>query len=96
MCGICGIVHPTKSQNIQSFTQRIAHRGPDDRGIFEDKNIALGHLRLSIQDLSPNGHQPMFSADGRYALIFNGEIYNNCAIREQFKDKYTFKSTSDT
>lgn len=96
MCGICGIVHPTQTNNILNFTRRIAHRGPDDNGVFEDKNLAFGFMRLAIQDLSPNGHQPMISSDGRYVLIFNGEIYNHWDIRASLKDKYTFKSTSDT
>ncbi len=78
------------------MTDAIAHRGPDDEGIFIDENIAFGHRRLSILDLSANGHQPMISADGRYILIFNGEIYNHNEIREKLKDKYPFKSSSDT
>lgn len=96
MCGIIGIVNPKTEQDFQLQLNKIRHRGPDDDGTFFQKNVALGHQRLSILDLSPNGHQPMFSEDGRYAIIFNGEIYNHLEIREEFKDKYTFKSTSDT
>ncbi|MCI8919278.1 MAG: hypothetical protein HFH29_11045, partial [Eubacterium sp.] len=54
----------------------IAHRGPDAEGMFCAENIALGHRRLSIIDLSEQGNQPMYSHDGRYVIVFNGEIYN--------------------
>jgi asparagine synthase (glutamine-hydrolysing) len=96
MCGIAGIVSPYASKYIELMTDVIAHRGPDDAGFFIENNIALGHRRLSIQDLSQNGHQPMHSLDGQYVLTFNGEIYNHWEIREELKDKYTFKSNSDT
>ena len=96
MCGITGIISPDASIYIQKMTDAIAHRGPDDDGIFSEGNVAFGHVRLSILDLSVNGHQPMISEDGRFILVFNGEIYNHWDIREKIKDKYSFKSTSDT
>ena len=78
------------------MTMAIAHRGPDDEGFFIDSNIAIGHRRLSILDLSENGHQPMISYDGRYIISFNGEIYNHNILRCELIEKYIFKSTSDT
>lgn len=96
MCGITGIIFKNASSYIQSMTDAIAHRGPDDEGVFIDSNVALGHRRLSILDLSANGHQPMISEDGKYVIIFNGEIYNHLTIREQLGANYIFKSTSDT
>jgi len=96
MCGITGIISSEKNKNIQLAVNLIAHRGPDGQDIWEDETIALGHSRLSIQDLSSEGAQPMISTDGRYIITFNGEIYNHWEIREKLEDKFTFKSTSDT
>jgi asparagine synthase (glutamine-hydrolysing) len=96
MCGITGIIHPEAPEYISDANLRMAHRGPDDEGIFTHKNLSLAHRRLSILDLSENGHQPMISENGRYVLVFNGEIYNHQALRESLKAKYCFKSSSDT
>lgn len=96
MCGIIGIVNDNANKYITQCNTKISHRGPDSNGEFINGNIAFGHQRLAIQDLSPNGHQPMHSADGRYTLIFNGEIYNHQEIRLEIAHKYPFKSTSDT
>src|ERR1700729_4048700 len=77
----------------------MAHRGPDDRGlkIFADSAVVLGHLRLSIIDLSPLGHQPMLSSDGMACVVFNGEIYNFREIRRELELRgHTFCSESDT
>lgn len=77
----------------------IRHRGPDDRGVFADgpAGLALGHLRLSIIDLSPAGHQPMFNEDGSVVLVFNGEIYNFQELREQLqKAGHRFLSRTDS
>ena len=96
MCGIVGIVNNDAINYINLMTDAINHRGPDDSGIYVYDNLALGHRRLSIQDLSVKGHQPMVSADGMYIIIFNGEIYNHWEIRKKYLSKYDFKSTSDT
>ena len=96
MCGITGIVSSKASDYIQKMTDVLVHRGPDDTGIFINHNVAFGHQRLSILDLSENGHQPMISANGRYIIIFNGEIYNHWEIRKKLEGKYLFKSSSDT
>jgi asparagine synthase (glutamine-hydrolysing) len=78
--------------------RRLNHRGPDDRGVwFNDAGVALGFARLSIVDLSPSGHQPMRSADGRFVIVFNGEIYNYGEIRANLEAAgRVFVSRSDT
>ena len=80
MCGIAAITGQSLSvdQNtlMETILDSMAHRGPDASGIFSDSNVVLGHRRLSILDLSSLANQPMFSDDGRFALILNGEIYN--------------------
>jgi asparagine synthase (glutamine-hydrolysing) len=89
MCGICGIVSfsdsPVKEESIRKMMQIQKHRGPDDEGLYIKDNIGLGFVRLSILDLSLAGHQPMFSEDGNYILIFNGEIFNYIELREELK-----------
>jgi asparagine synthase (glutamine-hydrolysing) len=100
MCGICGIVNidnrPVKTLELQQMMNSIKHRGPDDEGLFIDKNVGLGNVRLSILDLSSAGHQPMFSPDQRYCLTYNGEIYNYLELREILKKKYPFHTRTDT
>lgn len=86
-------------QTVTAMADALYHRGPDDGGAWVDADagIALGHRRLSIIDLSPLGHQPMVSADGRYVLIFNGEIYNHQSLRVELEGwGYPFKGHSDT
>jgi asparagine synthase (glutamine-hydrolysing) len=83
------------------MTDSLAHRGPDDKGYkvwqLEKAQLGFGHRRLSIIDLSPLGHQPMYSKNGRWCIIFNGEIYNYQEIRDELLAKgYTFNSHSDT
>lgn len=106
MCGITGFWDITRQMSndylpiiVQQMSNSLIHRGPDDGGIWLDGEvgIALGHRRLSIVDLSPEGHQPMISADGRYVIVFNGEIYNFPELRKQLQSfGYSFRSHSDT
>ena len=102
MCGIFGIVDYTGNVNaeyVQCRRDLLAYRGPDDAGtwISTDCRVGLAHRRLSILDLSPAGHQPMLSQDGRYAIAFNGEVYNFSVLRAELeKQGYYFKSSSDT
>jgi asparagine synthase (glutamine-hydrolysing) len=95
MCGISGVVSASISSAVD-LRSTIRHRGPDGEGIYNAPGIQLAHTRLAILDLSPNGHQPMQTADGRYVLIFNGEIYNHLTLRAALTDQYVFRSTSDT
>ena len=99
MCGINGIIYKKGMPDIheiQNMNSAIQHRGPDDSGIYKFKNILLGHVRLSILDLSKNGKQPM-SNDGRYWIVFNGEIYNFNEIKKKLESKgHKFFSNTDT
>lgn len=98
MCGILGTVPFTPIDTFKPALDTLTHRGPDSYGIESfDENVTLGHRRLSILDLSPNGHQPMLEESGRFAIIFNGEIFNFLEIKKELVAKgHTFKSTSDT
>ena len=101
MCGISGIVNfnnkSVEKAVVAQMMKKMKHRGPDDEGIFLEDNIGLGFVRLSILDLSISGHQPMESDDGKYVMIFNGEVYNYIELRDELKAKgYTFKSNSDS
>ena len=106
MCGITGFWNFSNSETnanltavINLMTDRIHHRGPDDSGSWVDpgSGVALGFRRLAILDLSPTGHQPMFSANERYVMVFNGEVYNYAALRSELDSAgYTFRGTSDT
>lgn len=96
MCGILGGVNVKNQVYFNDLLTQISHRGPDDEGLYCTEGISLGHQRLSILDLSPKGHQPMFSKNERYVIIFNGEIYNHIDIRAELEKKYEFTSTTDT
>lgn len=89
MCGIAGLLSADRVDPalLMRMAGAIAHRGPDDQGIWSDEEAGIGfaHRRLSILDLSPQGHQPMHSADGRFVICFNGEIYNHAAIRAELE-----------
>lgn len=106
MCGIVGFWDNSQQLNtdqlapmVQRMSDTLLHRGPDDGGTWVDAEagIALGHRRLAIVDLSPEGHQPMVSADGRYVIVFNGEIYNFLELRRQLEQLgHRFRGHSDT
>ena len=97
MCGIAGFVGPWSPALAASMTAAIAHRGPDGDGLWSDDGVALGHRRLSIIDLSDAAAQPMHSADGRYALSYNGEIYNFGDLRLELEQAgVAFRTGSDT
>ena len=106
MCGITGFLTPSPTQTrddmqnaLAGMSTAIAHRGPDDSGLWldETRGIGLGFRRLAILDLSPTGHQPMTSADGRYVVIFNGEAYNFGMVRDELAAiGISFRGTSDT
>lgn len=82
---------------LDEAVRLLEHRGPDDVGTWTSERAALGFRRLSIQDLSSNGHQPMLSGDGRYVTVFNGEIYNFKVLRKELCDKgFTFRTGTDT
>src|ERR1044071_6040393 len=92
MCGICGVVGKADEQLIKSMRARMAHRGPDDEGVYTaeistTERIGLGHRRLSIIDLSPAGHEPMPDASGQIWLTFNGEIYNFKDLRGELQSR---------
>lgn len=95
MCGITGAIG-VNNIDKDKILSSISHRGPDSQGSFLSDDIFLGHSRLSIQDLSDNGSQPMISSDGRYVIVFNGEIYNHVDIRNTIAADFAFKSTGDT
>ncbi|MDN5869958.1 MAG: asparagine synthase (glutamine-hydrolyzing) [Nitrococcus sp.] len=106
MCGIAGWYDSSGTCNADELenailraTAQLVHRGPDDGGVYVDApaGIALGHRRLSIIDLSPEGHQPMCSASGRYAIAFNGEIYNFRELTHELNQLgHRFRGHSDT
>lgn len=105
MCGIAGFITSKKEnpeRNINNMLKTLRHRGPDDSGykiynMTGDKELALGHVRLSILDTSKNGHQPMSDSAGNVSIVYNGEVYNAFDYREELiKDGVQFKSRSDT
>ncbi|MEM7233616.1 MAG: asparagine synthase (glutamine-hydrolyzing), partial [Planctomycetota bacterium] len=90
MCGIVGAYdyrtrQPVDPTRIDRMTDAVQHRGPDDAGVFSYDNVGLGHRRLSILGLGSQGKQPMWSADGRFCVVFNGEIYNYIELRRELE-----------
>ena len=104
MCGIAGLISLDPERRINAMLQTIEHRGRDDEGLWTSDPIdesgrraCLGHRRLAIIDTSRAGHQPMLSADGRYAITFGGEIYNYRELREELKSNgHAFRTGTDT
>ncbi|WP_395057509.1 asparagine synthase (glutamine-hydrolyzing) [Flavobacterium sp.] len=101
MCGINGIFHlnnkSADKNQLVKMRDVLEHRGPDDAGVFIENNIGLGHRRLSIIDTSSAGHQPFYSENGRYIIVFNGEIYNYKDFYPELENKgLKLKSGSDT
>jgi asparagine synthase (glutamine-hydrolysing) len=100
MCGIAGILsRKLEAGSVAAgLRDRMRHRGPDDAGLFvcAEQNIALAHQRLSIIDLSSEAHQPMSTADGRWTIVFNGEIYNYVELKRELADDVQFRTESDT
>ena len=106
MCGIAGLIDPSLAGNAEQLTERaramadaIAHRGPDGWSTWTDPNagLAFAHRRLAVIDLTPTGAQPMISADGRWVITYNGEIYNAAEIaRTPELAGFAFRGTSDT
>lgn len=104
MCGIAGFISKQniedRQKTIKAMTDRIVHRGPDGEGAwFSDDGVTLGHRRLSIIDLSSNGHQPMVSASERFVISYNGEIYNAGELKNKMESEghiIEYRGTSDT
>lgn len=102
MCGINGILHFQSQRKVDErilikMRDSLAHRGPDDQGLFIDKNIGFGHRRLSILDISAAGHQPFLSDDERYIMVYNGEIYNYKEFYPELISKgFSIRTNSDT
>lgn len=98
MCGIAGIVGGNFDKNnhpIRTMTEALVHRGPDAKGYHINGDVALGHTRLAVIDTSEKANQPFISQDGRYTLVYNGEVYNFREIRKRIPE-YRFLTDSDT
>jgi asparagine synthase (glutamine-hydrolysing) len=102
MCGINGVLHLQSQKKVDSriltkMRDSLEHRGPDDAGLFIENNIGFGHRRLSILDVSTAGHQPFLSDNGRYVMVYNGEIYNFKDFYPELKSSgFNIKTSSDT
>ena len=101
MCGLVGVVdlrgEPVAHETLRRMSEAVAHRGRDGEGVWVDGGVGLGHRRLAIIDLSPCGRQPMLTQDGRYAIVYNGEIYNFQELRAELQGLgHGFVSRSDT
>ncbi len=106
MCGFAGFIDLARSTpeadllaRAEGMAARLYHRGPDSDGVWADATagLGLGHRRLAILDLSPTGHQPMASADGRYVIAYNGEVYNFPELRAELEaDGVAFRGSCDT
>ncbi|MFX0201561.1 MAG: asparagine synthase (glutamine-hydrolyzing) [Candidatus Hodarchaeota archaeon] len=96
MCGICGFTGAPERRLIDRMTDVMIHRGPNDRGIFQNDHVSFGHRRLSIIDIA-GGHQPMFNEDASICIVYNGEIYNHLELRKELESKgHRFQTRCDT
>src|SRR5262249_28653876 len=85
------------SEGLLAMRDSLSHRGPDDAGHYLASGIGLGSRRLSILDLSDRGHMPMSTSDGRYVIVYNGEVYNYRELRSDLESRgYHFRSNTDT
>jgi asparagine synthase (glutamine-hydrolysing) len=100
MCGIAGLFDgrgiSVDPQRMTTALDLMSRRGPDGSGTWHDTHAHFGHRRLAIVDLSPTGHQPMLSPDGRYVITYNGEIYNHRELRDELEPAGGWRGTSDT
>src|SRR4051812_13281537 len=99
MCGFVGYLGTDRASGkalVDRAVHQLAHRGPDDEGVYADGEIVLGHRRLSIVDLSAAGHQPMVSPDGRWVIVYNGETYNHATLRAGLEREWEFRSRTDS
>jgi len=101
MCGITGFLYtdnrPAEEVFVRLMSEAVAHRGPDGKGEWTEGAVALGHRRLAIIDLTPAGKQPMISANNRFVISYNGEVYNYKQLRAELEAKgYWFHSNTDT
>ena len=101
MCGIAGLIQLNESTVspviLRRMTDAIAHRGPDGEGHWIEGNVAMGHRRLAIIDLSPAGHQPMIDSSCRFVLSYNGEVYNYKELRIELEAQgVIFRTETDT
>src|ERR1700743_1931728 len=101
MCGICALVSvnrdvaPSRAR-LEAMRDSMTHRGPDAAGLFIERGVGLGHRRLSIVDVD-HGQQPMYSEDGRYALVYNGEMFNHPTLKPQLEASGVhYRTRSDT
>lgn len=96
MCGIAGFSGSFDRSILSNMNKIQKHRGPDDSGVWyeQQSGIGLAHTRLSIQDLSKAGHQPLISSDGSAIIVYNGEIYNSSSLRDELvKDGYNLEES---
>lgn len=96
MCAIAGYYGKGSRAYLERMLLALKHRGPDDSGSFIDGPVGLGNNRLSIIDLSKNGHQPLFNEDNSMCIVHNGEIYNFQTLKKDLESKHKFKSYTDT
>jgi asparagine synthase (glutamine-hydrolysing) len=100
VCGIVGVFDSggllPQPERFAACMGRLQRRGPDDSGLWANGVVRIGHRRLAIVDLSPTGHQPMVSADGRFVIVFNGEIFNHAELRPRLSPAGGWRGTSDT